>query len=345
MKAVKLYKAGDLRVEEIPVPEPKNNEVLVRVKAVGVCGSDIPRILYVGAHKERITVGHEFSGEIVAVGKDVQSWHAGDRVVVAPLIPCYQCPPCLKGDYSLCTNYDYFGSRRDGAMAEYVVVPEANLLRLPENVSYEVGAMTDPAANAWHAIWRSQLEPGEDVVIFGVGPIGMLALQAAKIEGAKNVIAVDIVPGKLETAKKLGADYVINSRERNVSDTILEMLGKEPELAIDFTGVPLVQAEAVKTVGRHGRVVFLGISHKGLNLSEEQVDKILRYELIITGSWNSFSKPFPGREWTRSLELFAAGKLVAEPIITHRLSLDEAPEVFRKIKEGSFEYNKIMFLP
>ncbi|MGI6284685.1 galactitol-1-phosphate 5-dehydrogenase [Neomoorella humiferrea] len=345
MKAVRLYKAGDLRVEDIPVPEPKNKEVLVKVKAVGVCGSDIPRILYVGAHKEKITVGHEFSGEIVAVGKDVKSWHVGDRVVVAPLIPCYQCPSCLKGDYSLCMNYDYFGSRRDGAMAEYVVVPEGNLLRLPENVSFEVGAMTDPAANAWHAIWRSGLKKGEDVVIFGVGPIGMLALQAARIQGAKNIIAVDIISSKLKIAESLGANYIIDSNEKDISNTMLEILEKEPEVAIDFTGVPSVQAEAIKTVGRHGRVVFLGISHKGLNLLEEHVDRILRYELIILGSWNSFSKPFPGKEWTTSIELFAEGKMVAEPIITHRLSLDEAPKVFRKIKEGSIEYNKIMFLP
>ncbi|BCV22700.1 galactitol-1-phosphate 5-dehydrogenase [Moorella sp. Hama-1] len=345
MKAVKLYKAGDLRVEDVPIPEPLNNEVLVRVKAVGVCGSDIPRILYIGAHKERITVGHEFAGEIVSVGKDIKDWRVGDRVVVPPLIPCYQCNSCLRGEYSLCSDYDYFGSRRDGAMAEYVTVPEANLLRLPENVSYEVGAMTDPAANAWHALWRSKLEPGEDMVVFGVGPIGMFALQAAKLEGARNVIAVDIVAGKLQTAKQLGVDHVINTAKTSVVETTMEILGKEPEVAIDFTGVPSVQAEAIATVGRHGRVVFLGISHKGLNLLEEQVDKILRYELTITGSWNSFSQPFPGREWIKSIELFAAGKLIAEPIITHRFCLDEAPEVFRRIKEGSIEHNKIMFLP
>lgn len=318
----------------------------MRVKAVGVCGSDIPRVLYVGAHKEKIIIGHEFSGQIVLKGNNVTKWKEGDRVTVAPLIPCGKCDSCLKGDYSLCSDYDYFGSRRDGAMAEYVAVPENNLVPLPDNVSYEAGAMVDPAANAWHALWRAGLREGEDIAVFGVGPIGMFVIQAARLAGASRIVAIDIVPEKLELALKLGADEAIEGHNANVSHKIVDAIGKQPEVAIDLTGVPSVQGEAINTVGKRGRVVLVGISHKGLNLSEEQVDRILRYELIVQGSWNSFSKPFPGREWFETVELLSSGKLLAESIISHKFDLAEAPRIFGEIKEGRLRnYNKILFLP
>lgn len=345
MKALKLYKPGDLRVEDTAVPEIKPGSVLVRVKAVGVCGSDIPRVNHFGAYRPQLTIGHEFSGEIVAVN-EAGDWQVGDRVVVPPLLPCGKCPWCKSGHYSLCANYDYFGSRRDGAMAEYVDVPASNLLRMPDNVTFEAGALTDPAANAIHAIWNGGPEAGKTVAVYGCGPIGLFAVQFAKIMGAEKVIAVDIKDNKLAVAGQVGADETINGLTTNPVEQINNLTGGSgADLILETAGSPVAQNQAVCSAAKLGRVVFVGISHNKLELSKQAVDNILRRELVVKGSWNSFSDPFPGREWTYSLELMAGGKIKTEPLVSHRLQLDDGPEIFKKFLDKDFFFNKVLFLP
>lgn len=344
MKALKLYEPGNLKIEEVNVPSIKENEVLVEVKAVGVCGSDIPRALYKGAYYEGLTLGHEFSGIISKVGDQVTDWKEGQRVVVAPLVPCMTCEYCTDGQYSLCDDYDYYGSRTDGAMAKYIKVIPNNLIELPDNVSYEAGAMIDPAANAIHGLWAGNLQSGDRMAVFGLGAIGLFAIQFAKVIGASPVVAVDIHDEKLELAKSLGADITINSMKCDPVKAIEEQLGGL-DFAIDLSGSPIAQDQAVSACDKNGKVVFLGISNSALELSKESVNKILRYELKIHGSWNSFSAPFPGREWTYTTQLMSEGKLNAEPILSHRFKLDEGPEVFNKIKNREIVFNKIMFFP
>lgn len=344
MKAVKLYEPGNLQVEEIDIPEIGAREVLVEVKAVGVCGSDIPRALFKGAYYQGLTLGHEFSGQIVKCGPEVEGWQAGDRVSVAPLIPCNECQYCRQGDYSLCEDYNYYGSRTDGAMAHYIKVTPDNLVRLGDSVSYEAGAMIDPAANAIHGLWRGKCKAGDTVAVFGLGAIGLFAVQFAKVLGAKQVIAVDIHEEKLELAQKLGADIVINSTKGDPAREIVEKTGGA-DFILDTSGSPIAQNQAVCSAAKQGRVVFLGISNSELTLSKEAVNNLLRYELALYGSWNSFSNPFPGREWSFTAELMEEGKLQAEPLISHRYQLDQAPEVFQKIKNRELIFNKIMFLP
>ncbi|RNB89851.1 galactitol-1-phosphate 5-dehydrogenase [Brevibacillus fluminis] len=344
MKAVKLYEPGNLQVEEIEVPEIGADEVLVEVKAVGVCGSDIPRALYKGAYYQGLTLGHEFSGQIAKVGVNVTGWQAGDRVSVAPLIPCNSCTYCRQGDYSLCEDYSYYGSRTDGAMAHFIKVTPDNLVRLGDQVSYEAGAMIDPAANAIHGLWRGDCKEGDTVAVFGLGAIGLFAIQFAKVLGAKQVIAVDIHEEKLELAKELGADIVVNSMKCDPAKEINAQVGGA-DFILDTSGSPIAQNQAVCAAAKQGRIVFLGISNSELTLSKEAVNNVLRYELALYGSWNSFSNPFPGREWSFTAELMAAGKLKAEPLISHRYALEQAPDVFQKIKNRELIFNKIMFFP
>jgi L-iditol 2-dehydrogenase len=344
MKAVRMYAPGDLRVEEVPPPVVKDDEALIKVMAVGVCGSDIPRANVYGAHVSPITLGHEFSGRVEEAGSAVKGFSPGDRVTAPPLIPCGVCKWCRMGEYSLCEDYDYYGSRRDGAMAEYIAVKESNLLKLPAGISYEDAAATDPCANALHAMSRAGFKRGESVVIYGAGPIGLFAAQYARINGAGKVIAVDVWPQKLETAKKVGADLCIDAREADVPKRVKQETDGGADVVIDFSGVPAAQKSCIHCACKLGRVVFLGISHKGLDLSEKEVDLIMREQLDIRGSWNSFTKPFPGADWTGSIKLMEEG-LTAGDIISHRLPLDEAPAVFKKIAAGGFFFNKIMFYP
>jgi len=346
MKAVCMYKPKDLKVEDVPAPAIAENEVLVKVMACGVCGSDIPRINKYGAYFAPIIPGHEFSGKIVEVGPKVTKFKAGDRVTVPPLIPCYKCEWCEKGIYSLCAKYDYFGSRRHGAMAEYVNVPEPNLLKLPDNVDYIDAATTDPCANSLHGLAQSRLQEGEIFVSYGAGPIGLFAVQVSKARGASKVIAVDMGEEKTKVAKLCGADVVIDAKKDDPAEIIKrETDGKMADVVIDFTGAPPAQKKAIDCAGKMARVVLLGISHSGLSLDEHEVDNIMRGQISVIGSWNSFTKPFPGDDWFDSLELFKEGKISSKHLVSHKLPLDEAPEIFRKIDAGGFFFNKILFLP
>jgi L-iditol 2-dehydrogenase len=342
MLAVKLYEPGNLKVEDVEVPKIEQDEVLLKVKAVGICGSDIPRALIKGAYYEGLTLGHEFSGEIVECGSMVKEWKIGDRVTVAPLVPCRECDFCNMGKYSLCTSYNYYGSRTDGAMAEYIKVNYRNLLKLPDNVSYEDGAMVDPAANAVHGLWRGNISAGETAVIIGLGGIGLFAVQFAREMGAQKVIAIDIFDEKLEIAKELGADIIINSMKENPSDILNSF---QIDFVLETSGSPLAQNQAVLIAGKLARVVFLGISNKELTLSGDVVNRLLRNEIHINGSWNSFSNPFPGNEWTYSITLMSEGKIKTNPIVSHRYKLSETPEVFEKIKNREIVFNKILIFP
>lgn len=346
MKAIQMTEVKNLKVIETDIPKPGPDEVLMKIMAVGVCGSDIPRILKFGSHVLPIIPGHEFAGEIVEVGSEVKGWTSGDRACAAPLIPCNECEWCKKGIYSLCEHYTYYGSRNDGAFAQYLAVKAGNLVKLSDSTPYDWGATIDPAANALHAFYRADAVPEDTLTVFGLGAIGLYALQYAKAIGMKTIIAVDIDDEKLETAKKCGADFTVNSMKADPVAAIREYTsGKGTSLTFDMSGVPSAQHQAVLTAGKMGRVVFLGISHAGLNLSEEAVDNILRYQLSVKGSWNSFSNPFPGKEWTEASRLMGEKKLNPELIITNKLLLDDVPETFKKIDEKSIKFNKIMFYP
>lgn len=346
MKAVRMYAPGDLRVENIPIPVVADDEVLIKIMAVGVCGSDIPRANVYGAHISPIVLGHEFSGIIEKTGRHVTRFNVNDRVTVPPLIPCYHCEWCLKGQYSLCDHYDYYGSRRDGAMAQYIAVKETNLLKVGDPVSYEDAATTDPCANALHAMARAGFLPGETVCVSGAGPIGLFAIQYARIKGAGKIIAVDIWEEKLEMAKQVGADVVIQSRSGQVPDRVKAATGGAgADIVIDFSGAPAAQLDCLRSAAKMGRVVLLGISHQGLNLSEHDVDIIMREQLDIRGSWNSFTAPFPGSDWTDSIDLYENHGMTAKNIISHRLELDDVPEIFKNIAKGDFLFSKIMFFP
>lgn len=346
MRALKLYAPSDLRLENIPKPTIGPEDVLVQVLAVGVCGSDIPRILSFGAYRPGLTMGHEFSGVISQTGSRVDNWNAGQRVTAAPLIPCFSCQACNDGRYSLCSDYDYLGSRTDGAMAEYVRVPAKNLIEIPDNVSFEAGAMTDPAANAMHALLKARLRGGESVAVFGTGPIGLFAIQIASHLGAAPIIGIDVKKEKLAIATEAGAAEVIDASQTDVIKT-LEALTKAQmvDLVLDISGAQAAQHQCVLAAGNSGLVILVGISHDNLNLSDKAVDHILRRELTIQGSWNSFSTPFPGAEWTTSLKLMAEGKIWKSSFISHRLSLAEGPGIFSKIKNSEIYFSKIIFKP
>ena len=191
MQALVLHGIADLRLERVPVPAIRAGEVLVRVAAAGVCGSDIPRVYEHGAYHHPLIPGHEFSGVVAQVSDDTRH-RVRERVTVKPLIPCRRCPYCETGALAQCVSYDYLGSRSDGAWAEYVRVPEANLVPLPEGLSIVAAALSEPAAVALHAMRQGHVAAGDTVAILGTGPIGMILAQWARVVGAGQVLLLDI---------------------------------------------------------------------------------------------------------------------------------------------------------
>ena len=345
MKAIVMYAPRDLRLEERQKPVPKDDEVLIKVMAVGVCGSDIPRINIYGAHVSPIIPGHEFSGMIAEIMGDPEGFSVGDKVVVAPLIPCYECQYCQMGEYSLCEDYSYYGSRTDGAFAQYVAVKKKNLLKVPANVSYECAATIDPLANALHGLKQAEFHPGDNVCVYGLGAIGLYMVQAARAMGANKITAVDVVDKKLEIALANGADRAFNGLEKDVARQVSLFFGNGADVVADVTGAPAAQHNAILSTAKLGRAILLGISHQGLQLSEEAVDRIMRGQITLRGSWNSFSQPFPGWEWTESISLMTEGKVNCHSVITHQLALSEVPAIFDAIYKGELYFNKILFKP
>lgn len=344
MFAAVLHAPADLRYERVPVPACGDHEVLIRVRAAGVCGSDLDRVMKTGTYTFPTIPGHEFSGEVAEVGRAVKEYQSPARVVVAPLLACMQCESCSRGDYGMCDSYGYLGSRTDGAFAQFAVAPAKNLLRLPDEVSFAEGAMVEPAAVTLHGMMRVGIHPGETVAVLGCGPIGLCAIQFARIMGARRVIAVDIASDKLELARAVGAEDCIDSGLVDAVEVIRDSTaGKGVEVSIETAGVAYTQEQALRIAKKKGRVLYLGTAHKEVVIPPRTFECIVRNELTVVGSWNSYSAPFPGVEWHATLDYLSRGVLKLRPLITHTFGLSEASRVFQDLSERRFAFTKVMF--
>ncbi len=345
MKAAVLHAPADLRYEEVPVPEIGPADVLLRVRATANCGSDLHRVMVAGTYHFPCIPGHEFAGEIVSAGKEVSGWTQTDRVTAAPQIPCRRCSWCQAGEYNLCEDYDYVGSRSDGSFAEYLKIPAANLQRLPEGVDFEDGACTDPAAVALHGIRRSGgIRPGESVAVLGAGPIGLFACQWARILGAGMVVAVDIVQDKLRIARELGADVALDAREEDAVEGILDATKGGASLVMETAGSVDTQRQCLQAARKRGRVVHIGRSHQDVLLPDAVYSLIFRHELRIYGSVNTSFSP-RNNEWATALRFMGRRRLHVKPMISHRVTLEDTPEIFRKMYRKEVEYNKMIIAP
>lgn len=340
MRAAVLNGPGDITLDDVPVPSPIRGEALVKVAVCGVCGSDLARMLHKGTYRFPLICGHEFSGHVVETGPDVQGVAVGDLVSVPPMIPCFRCDECQRGRFSLCVDYDYFGSRRDGAYAEYVCVPQSNLFVMPEGMDPRAAAMIDPAAIALHALRRTKLGIDQKVCVVGAGPIGLFAVQWARLGGAATVVAVDLNDKKAAMALEAGADHSVSDGEaaRRLApdgyDVVFESAGASA--AVDM---------AVSMAARHGDVAFVGIPNSPVTLQEATFNRFLRFEVSLHGAWNSFSAPFPGEEWTSATHFLARGELKWEFMITHEAGLDQVSTLVPAMGERSIFSSKVLFLP
>lgn len=323
-KAANLHAVNDLRYEDVPLPECESDEVLVRIMSCGVCGSDLSRVYGKGTYHFPTVIGHEFSGEVAF---DPKGELDGTRVAIFPLLPCFSCESCKNENYATCKSYDYYGSRRDGGMSEYLPVKRWNLLPMPDSLSFDEGAMCEPVSVGLHATKKLGINEGDNVFISGAGPIGIIAGQWAKSFGAAQVYYIDIDERKIEFVKSLGfAAYEKGARI---------------DCAIEGTGNENALASCLEAVKPYGKLVLMGNPSGSVTLLQNTYWYILRKELTLLGTWNS---SFGERvnDWKDSLQAMAEGKINAKPLITHKYPLSKCNEAFEMMKEKKEFYNKVI---
>ena len=348
MEALVLHGIGDLRLEQIPVPYLAEGAVRVRIGFCGVCGSDIPRIFVKGTYSFPTVCGHEFAGVVDACGPGVENFAPGDPVVVFPLLWCGSCPACEQAKYVQCHDYDYLGSRSDGAFAEFVVAPQANLIPVPQGVTLEEASMTEPAAVALHALRRVGTSfAGKVVAIFGAGPIGLIVAQWARIMGAAEVLLFDIVVQKLELAKQLGFDKVFNSATEKSIEVVNALTHeKGAHVCIEAAGVPATYRNTLESVGREGSVVLLGNPDADVTLPASLISQLMRREVSVLGTWNSdYSAAGNDDDWRTVLQATAAGMLTLTPLITHKVPLGESTDMLHRMRDKTEFYAKVLIHP
>lgn len=345
MRAAVLTEHHSIEIKTIEEDHLGKNDVYVKVMSAGICGSDVHKMRTKWKYGYPAVMGHEFSGEVIEVGETVTKFSVGDRVVGIPLLPCYECEYCLSGDYSLCENYKMIGSHHFGAFAEKVKVPDKNLMTIGD-LSYEEASLIEPLAVALHGVQGIDPKMGDTVLIFGAGNIGLLTIQVLKTTGVKLIIVVDIDNEKLEEAKKYGAEFTINSLEEDLEIKIRDCTQSSGvDIALECAGSAAAQEQCLRVVKKHGKIAYIGIAYEDIHLPEDSFERIFRHELTLKGFWNSYSAPFPGREWSNSLNLIQQKKVRVTDMITHRFSLEETKEAFDMILHKVEMHNKVLIKP
>ncbi len=342
MKALVLHGIGDLRYEDVEKISPGKGEVLLQVRACGICSSDIPRIYETGTYHFPTIPGHEIAGQIVALGEGVDETLRGRRAAIFPLLPCRKCAPCQQEAYAQCKNYNYFGSRCDGGYAEYLVVPQWNLCLCQDHLDYRVAALCEPSAVSLHAVHMADVQPGQTVAVIGTGTIAFLVAAFAKNMGAARVIIGGRSKKKIDYAASLGFD-VVNTREGKVEEQVKKILGGEgADVVLECVGKACTVENAIEACATFGTVVLVGNPEGEMTLSKQGYWKILRQQLVLKGTWNSRYHA-TANDWQEALEHMAKSPEIFAQLITHTFSMEEYEKAMETIKDpGQFSL-KVMF--
>lgn len=349
MRAALLTENEKILYSEIETPSISDGEVLVQVKAAGICGSDVPRVLKGTAHHYPIVLGHEFSGVVADISRadsEKSGLAIGDSVTAAPLVPCMICDDCVLGNYSLCKHYSFIGSRVNGAFAEYVKVPVKNAVKFDKSISFEQGSFFEPSTVALHGLMRVDFTGGGDMCILGGGTIGIFTLQWAKIFGAKRVVVFDIEKSRLDLCEKFGADAIVNSIESDPMQFTKEYTnGKGFDYIFETAGSAVTMKQSFALAGNKARICFIGTPTVNLDFTPAEFENMNRKEFMLTGSWMSYSAPFPGKEWTLTAHYFKTGQLkFDESLIYKKFALKDADTAFGLYKENKVK-GKILLIP
>jgi L-iditol 2-dehydrogenase len=342
MKAAVLRGIQDLRLEEVPDPKPAPNEVLIRVKAAGLCGTDVH--MWEGTNQEGtfpFIPGHEWSGEVVEVGKDVKMVSNGDRVVAEVPIPCHICDNCKDGmEPNMCPDFELYGFswKNPGGMAEYTLAREERLFKIPDNVSYEEASLVEPVSVAYHAVWGSGggAAPHDRVVVFGAGPIGLFAMLSCKASGA-SVLVVEPQAFRRKMAQDLGADAVLDPTDGDLVEQVQDRTGgRGATMVLECSGSNGALAATLDVIGKQGRIVLIGQS-AGRKIPIEIGKAIFGRTTIFGSSGSPYYFP-------KALTFMSRRLVDLLPVVTHRFPLSDILDAFALGKSGA-DCAKILVLP
>jgi len=342
MKALLLTTYNHLELADLPVPTPAPDEVLIRVAACGICGSDVHG--YDGSSGRRIppiVMGHEAAGIVESAGANVKLFAPGDRVTFDSTVYCGACPHCLRGDVNLCDNRQVLGVscgdyRRSGAFAEFVAVPARILHRLPDNLPFAEAAMLEAVAVAIHAVNLAHLQPTDTALVIGAGTIGILTLQAVRAAGCKKVLATDVDPDRLNLAKQLGATEILLSNE-SLQSRILQLTNNQGvDIALECVGRTETIAASIDATRKGGTVVLVGNITPNVNLP---LQKVVSRQIRLQGSCASSG------EYPRAIELMASGAIKVKPLITAIAPLEEGASWFARLHNREPNLLKVVLTP
>jgi len=327
MKAAVLEAVEKLVLRDIPIPKPKDDEVLIKVAACGICGTDLK--LYKGQYRAKMPVvlGHEYAGEIVEVGRGVRNLRAGDRVVSDPNESCGRCYWCRNAKPCFCNDLAAYGVLRDGGLAEYCTAGEKGVYPIPRGLDFESAAFTEPVSCAVHCIERASIRPGETVLIIGGGPMGQILVQLVANSGASKLIMVTRSEWKLELARRFGATHTVNAQKEDVLKRTLDITGGlGADVVIEAVGTPATVEKALTLAKKSGRIVIFGFVPEGEKANFIPFD-LLSKELTVMGSWVN---PYT---YSRALDILASGQVDVKPLISSRIKLDDIMEGFAMMVE------------
>lgn len=343
MKALVLTESKNLEYITVDDPQPADNEVLVRIRTCGICGSDVHG--YDGSTGRRIPpiiMGHEAAGEIAAISSSVRNWNIGDRVTFDSTIFCNDCDYCHKGMVNLCSNRRVLGVsckdyRQNGAFAEYVAIPQHILYKLPDEVSFEQACLVEPLSIAFHAVGLTPIELNDSVVVVGAGMIGLLVIQTLRLVGCGNIIAVDIDKEKLKLAKKMGADHCLLSNKELIRDQILDITnGNGADITFDVVGINYSFEVALEGLKKGGHCTLVG------NLSpsvELPLQSIVTKQIRLQGSCASSG------EYQACLDMIARKAVDIDFLISKIVPLEEGKKWFDILFKGNSELLKVILKP
>jgi L-iditol 2-dehydrogenase len=344
MKAVVLENKSVMTNQDLPMPEPSPGQLILKVKAASICGSDISR--YVKGHRMYpLVLGHEVAGVITAVGDGVSDYLLGKHAAIIPLVPCFHCEECQRGYYSACHNYSFIGSRRNGGFAEYVEIPERNAFILPNDLSFEAAALIEPSTVARHLLDLGEFRTGQNAMVLGAGSIGLMLVQWLRIIGAGLIVCSDVSDDNLNVASRLGAHHVFNPTKVDVKAEVKRLMGAGVDLSIEVAGAPQALAQTIQVTRPRGTVVCGGNQPVDESLPMSFIEDLMRKELSLVGGFMSYSAPFPGHEWTDTVAVIQNGSLDMNAMISHHYPLIVAPKVFAQIAARQLHHQKIILLP
>lgn len=316
---------GQITFREIPVPQPQDDQILVRIQMIGVCGSDIH--VYHGEHpftSYPVTQGHEVSGDIVALGKNVQGFEVGQKVTIEPQVFCGHCHPCTHGKYNLCEELKVMGFQTTGTASTYFAVDSSKVTPIPQAMSFEEGAMIEPLAVAVHAVRRYGDVTGQKVVVLGAGPIGNLVAQVAKAMGAETVMVTDVSDYRLELAKKCGADVVVNTREQEFGAAMVEYLGPDKaDVIYDCAGNNVTMNQAIRCA-RKGSTIILVAVFAGMATVDLAVLNDHELDLNTTMMYRH-------EDYVLAIQLVNEGKIRLQPLMSKVFPFGEYKQAYEYI--------------